>query len=260
MYSEADELDMELENTGAASLGDGGLLTDDILPSLPAWVARISYRIPFVHTVPVRRKGMLGVSKGVYWQRTAKRWAHQGGMGLQIYPKSTYRSAGKMVVLWDVSGSMSDSIDLYAAWLYGLVQRHRQLGVFPFGTDVDDVTEAMRAPFPFVRARLRNYERLWIGGTNMGCVLSTWMARFQNGWLGSNTTMVIISDGWDVGSPEDVKRVLHELRSRGIRLIWINPLMGTPGFEPRTRTLLAALPYLDGMYSGHTVEALLSLS
>jgi len=155
---------------------------------------------------------------------------------------------------------MSTAIDLYFPWVYGLVRRLRNIAVFPFGTRVDEITGILRQPFPVARVRLARLEQLWAGGTHIGAVLREWIHRYADRWLRSDTTFIIISDGWDVGPPEELSSALRHLRSFDARLIWINPLMATPGFEPKTKALLAAKPYIDRMVSGHSEQNLLMLS
>jgi uncharacterized protein with von Willebrand factor type A (vWA) domain len=154
---------------------------------------------------------------------------------------------------------MAEYIPLYMPWLYGLVRDLPKVGVFPFATRVADATAILRQPYPIARQGLQSLRRLWKGGTQLGAVLHVWLERYSEGWLSSGTVLVIISDGWDAGNPDFLARALRQLRASGTRIVWINPLMATPGFEPKTRALKAARPYLERMVAGHSVPALIRL-
>ncbi|KPV42843.1 hypothetical protein AN477_15475 [Alicyclobacillus ferrooxydans] len=194
------------------------------------------------------------------WKRTVRLWQRLGHVSLQYLPEARYSVPGRVAVLWDVSGSMAESIDLYLPWLYILRRKWKRLGVFPFATRMADITEGLLAPYPLLRAYLAEIEHVWAGGTNIGWALGEWISSYGSRWLKSDTLLVIISDGWDVGAAEDVRQALHTIRAHDTRVVWVNPWMGTPGFEPRTRTLQAALPFLEKMVPGGTVASLLRLA
>jgi uncharacterized protein with von Willebrand factor type A (vWA) domain len=68
--------------------------------------------------------------------------------------------------------------------------------------------------------------------------------------------VIIVSDGWDRGDPGQLEAELVHLRRSAHRLIWLNPLLGTEGYEPLTRGMAAALPHCDDFLAAHNVEAL----
>ncbi|MCL6593366.1 MAG: VWA domain-containing protein, partial [Alicyclobacillus sp.] len=193
-------------------------------------------------------------------RRTVRRWAQWGRPGLILVRRPRPRRPGRLVVLWDVSGSMAEFFELYVPWLYTLVQRLPQAGVFPFGHDVVDATSALRRPYPQVYAELQHLARVWSGGTRIGAALHTWLARYGPQWLGVQTTVLVLSDGWDTGPPQLVADALRTLRARDAAVWWLHPLLTTPGFAPKTRTLQAAAPYLLGLLPGDTPAALLALA
>jgi uncharacterized protein with von Willebrand factor type A (vWA) domain len=43
------------------------------------------------------------------------------------------------------------------------------------------------------------------------------------------------------------------------RLIWVNPLKGSPRYEPLARGMAAALPHLDVFVAGHNLASLEAL-
>ena len=86
------------------------------------------------------------------------------------------------------------------------------------------------------------------------------LAEFNRRWarrvLGHGAVTIIVSDGWDRGDPEQLAAELERLRRMSHRLIWLNPLLGSEGYEPITRGMSAALPHTDDFLAAHNVQAL----
>jgi uncharacterized protein with von Willebrand factor type A (vWA) domain len=77
--------------------------------------------------------------------------------------------------------------------------------------------------------------------------------------LNSRSVVIIVSDGLDTGAPEELATQLAAIRSRCRKLVWLNPLLGKPGYEPRTRAMLASMPYLDLFAPAHNLNSLAAL-
>jgi uncharacterized protein with von Willebrand factor type A (vWA) domain len=100
--------------------------------------------------------------------------------------------------------------------------------------------------------------RGWSGGTLIGASL----AEFNSAWLkliDKRTIIIIMSDGWDTGEPARLSVALAELQRRAGRLIWLNPLLGSPTYEPLVRGMQAALPYIDVHAPLHNLASLKAL-
>lgn len=220
----------------------------------PRWIERLPKRAAFQPTQPSRLRVLSGGPLGVDWRKTARMWARAGRPGLQYARRRARRQPGPVALLWDVSGSMSDVRDVCLAFAYGLVRRSSQTGVFPFGTRIEDATQALRLAFPAARAKLAQIERVWAGGTDIGGVLTEFNRRFGGRWLRPGSTVVVFSDGWDVGQPEVLSAALRQMVAAGCTVFWLNPLQGTPGFAPKTRALRAAKPYVAGMHAVATPD------
>jgi len=67
---------------------------------------------------------------------------------------------------------------------------------------------------------------------------------------------VIASDGWDSDDPARLEAVLARVRLRAHRVVWLNPRVAAPGFEPLVASMAAALPFCDALLPAHTVNAL----
>ncbi|WP_157066960.1 VWA domain-containing protein [Alicyclobacillus shizuokensis] len=243
---------------GSASRGEGG--TVDSLPDrLPAWAER-PLRTVGMPLQPSRRLWQTRPDSGVDWRRTVRLWARLGRMSLHVAPGRRFTRPGRVAVLWDVSGSMAEFIPLYAPWLYALARDLPQVGVFLFANRLVDATALFRQPYPQAKRGLDRLQQVWRGGTRLGEVLAEWVEDSGRRWLTPQTTVVVVSDGWDAGDPAVLARALRSVRRRGCRILWVHPWLGTPGFAPRTRALLAARPFIDRMVPGHSASALLRLT
>lgn len=165
----------------------------------------------------------------------------------------------RLVLLCDVSGSM----DLYSRFLlqflYALQNVFGRVETFTFSTRLTRITEHLRGrPYPQVLRRLRDV-RDWSGGTRIGAAL----AEFNGQWahlLDRRTIVIMLSDGWDTGDVDVLAAELLRIRRRAARLIWLNPLLGNPSYEPLTRGMAAALPFLDHFAAAHNLESLRALA
>jgi uncharacterized protein with von Willebrand factor type A (vWA) domain len=99
----------------------------------------------------------------------------------------------------------------------------------------------------------------WSGGTRIGEAIDTFNRRFARRVLGHGATVVLISDGWDRGDPQDLKDAVSKLQRSCRRLVWMNPLMGDPAYEPLTTGLKAALPHVDDFLPCHNLASLEAL-
>jgi hypothetical protein len=165
----------------------------------------------------------------------------------------------RLVLLCDVSGSM----DLYSRFLlqflYALQHVFGRVETFTFSTRLTRVTEHLRGRSYRQVLRSLGEVRDWSGGTRIGSSL----AEFTGQWghlLDRRTIVVVLSDGWDTGEPELLAGELLRIKRRAARLIWLNPLLGNPAYEPLTRGMATALPFLDHFAAAHNLESLRSLA
>jgi hypothetical protein len=100
----------------------------------------------------------------------------------------------------------------------------------------------------------------WAGGTRIGETLKTFSFQWARRVLGGGAVVLIISDGWDRGEPDLLVREMARLRRSCHRLIWLNPLLGSPTYQPLTRGMQAALPYVDDFLPVHNLNSLESLA
>jgi uncharacterized protein with von Willebrand factor type A (vWA) domain len=99
----------------------------------------------------------------------------------------------------------------------------------------------------------------WSGGTRIGASLQDFNRRYAGRLLSRETALVILSDGWDTEGPEALAAELQKIKRRVSKLIWLNPLLGLEEYEPVTRAMSAALPYINVFAPAHNLESLLEL-
>jgi uncharacterized protein with von Willebrand factor type A (vWA) domain len=161
--------------------------------------------------------------------------------------KRRSRKPRPLLALVDVSGSM-DAYSLIAlSFLYHLGQRPgwRQ-EVFVFGTQLTHVSPYLRGrSHRQALAEVARHVQDWSGGTRLAQALETLNRHWGHRAMKGKTLALLISDGWDRGDPEKVAFELAKVHRCVNRLLWLNPVAGSRGFEPRTRALQAARPFVD---------------
>ena len=165
----------------------------------------------------------------------------------------------RLVLLCDVSGSM----DLYSRFLlqflFALQSVFARVETFTFSVHLTRVTEHLRTRSYREVLRRLTAVRDWSGGTRIGESLAEFNRRWP-GLVDRRTIVIILSDGWDTGDPETLAAELLRIKRRAGRVIWLNPLLGNPSYEPLTRGMAAALPLVDQFAAAHNLAALRTLA
>src|SRR5262249_41930167 len=148
----------------------------------------------------------------------------------------------KLVVLCDVSGSMDLYSRLLIQFLYALQNQLGRMETFVFSTRLSRITEELQGEtYRRALARLGDV-RDWSGGTKIG----EGCRSFSRDWrqlLARDTVVLVLSDGWDTGEPNILAEALVQIRRRAGKVIWLNPLLGSPDYQPLTQGMVAALPH-----------------
>jgi uncharacterized protein with von Willebrand factor type A (vWA) domain len=167
-----------------------------------------------------------------------------------------------LVVLADISGSMQQYTRPLLHFLYGLRHGLRQrVEVFVFGTRLTYVTRQLR--HKDVDEALREVTGVvqdWSGGTRIGDAVKTFNYQHARRVLRGGPVVLLISDGWDQGDPLLLHHEMARLHLLCHRLIWLNPLLGSQQYQPLTRGMQAALPYIDDFLPVHNLASLEELA
>ena len=174
-------------------------------------------------------------------------------------PKSKPRP---LVVIADISGSMERYTRLLLHFIYGMKAALSQpVEAFVFSTRLTRITRPLQ--IRDLDLALKNVGQLvndWAGGTRIGESLKTFNFEWGRRVLGRGAVVLIISDGWDRGDVDVLKREMARLKRNCHRLIWLNPLLGAPDYEPLTRGIQAALPNIDNFLPVHNLASLEDLA
>ena len=193
-------------------------------------------------------------------RRTIHRNLVHGGELIELCHKKQKRQRTKLVILLDVSDSMNRYSLFLLKFAYALRQCAREVSAFVFSTTLMDIGGALNAKsWSNLLEKLSQMTTGWYGGTKIGGSLRSFNQRFGTKLLSRNTAVIILSDGWDTEEPETLVHELRTIKSKVWQLIWLNPLLGLPGYEPVTRGMSAALPYIDVFAAAHNLESLLQL-
>jgi len=223
-------------------------------------VARIARRI-VRRLAKKRSRRWRPVARGhrVNLRRSLRLSLKTGGELIELSYKQRRPKRTKLVVLCDVSGSMDSYSRLLLQFIYGLQNSFAKVESFVFATSLSRITGDLKNK-TYKRAldRLSSNVRGWSGGTRIGASLAT----FNQQWLrriDKRTVVIILSDGWDTGEPEQLAHALSQLKQRAGRLIWLNPLLGSTGYQPVTRGMQAALPFISVFAPANDLASLRAL-
>lgn len=190
-------------------------------------------------------------------RRTIRANTRFGGEILQLRWRRRKVRPRPLVVICDISGSMDSYSRLFLHFIHSMSQDVRQVEAFAFGTRLTYLTPALR--HSDVEAAVDKIAHLvvdWSGGTRIGASLKQFNYRWSRRVLGRGATVIIISDGWERGDLELLEKEMARLRRSAHRVLWLNPLAGSPGYEPLVGGIRAVLPYCDEFLPLHNLRSL----
>ena len=202
------------------------------------------------------RRRRPGGRRELAWRASLRRSLASGGEMLALRFRRRKRRELRLVVLADVSGSMELVAPYVLRFLAGLAAARRQIEVFVFATRLTRITPWL-APGQvedFLRHLPHRVPDL-AGGTRLGACLAQ-MLRTYGRLITPHTVALIFSDGWDRGDPTLLARQMARLRRQCRRLIWLNPLLESPRYQPLNRGMRAALPFVDHLIGCHDLQSL----
>ncbi len=165
-----------------------------------------------------------------------------------------------VVLLLDISGSMSQYSRAVLYFCHALTQSRERLHVFLFGTRLTNVTRALRERDPDNAVNLITEQvRDWAGGTRIGAALATFNRQWARRTLSGRATVLLVSDGIDLEHIDLLEQEMARLRRFAHRIIWLNPLLRYEGFTPQARGIQAILPHVDALRAAHNLDSLFAL-
>jgi uncharacterized protein len=223
--------------------------------AIRALAARAPTR-PSRRTRPARRRGAPPHAARPDLRRTVRASLRTGGDPVERHWREPGERPRPLVLVCDVSGSMEPYARMLLAYMQACVAARRRVEAFVFGTRLTRVTAELRGRDPDrALERAAGATRDWSGGTRIGEALAT-LNREHGRRLGRGAVVVLLSDGWDRGDPQQLEDEMARLSRCAHRLIWLNPLKAHPEYQPLTRGMKAALPYVDEFMAGNSLGSL----
>ena len=194
-------------------------------------------------------------------RRTMRQSLKNGGEFLDLAFRSPKDKPRSLVLICDVSGSMERYTRMLLQFIYTIAEGFQHLEAFLFATRLTRITRNLK--YRSIDQAIDEVSKAvpdWAGGTRIGEAVKTFNYQWLRRVLRGQAVVLIISDGWDRGDPELLARETSRLQRSCHRLIWLNPLLGSPSYQPLTQGMRAALPYIDDFLPVHNLNSLESLS
>ena len=237
---------------------DAAELTDAELAAVHRLLVRLAHR------GPTRRSRRLRPThrpaRRLDLQATVRASLRHGGEPLRRRWRTAGEAPRPVVLVVDVSGSMAPYAGLLLRYAQALVTARPRVEVFALGTRLTRVTRELRSKD--VGAALARATRAAVdlgGGTRLGEGIGE-LNRRHGRRIGRGAVVVVLSDGWDRGDPEQLGAEMARLARTAHRVVWLNPLKARPGYEPLARGMAAALPHVDVFLEGHSLGSLEALA
>jgi uncharacterized protein with von Willebrand factor type A (vWA) domain len=222
--------------------------------AIEALIRRFARRLSQLRT---RREQAATSGRRLDLRRTLRRSIGAGGTPTRLSFRAPRRERPRLVLLLDVSRSMSLYSFFYLRVARALAAELSDVHVFLYHTHLTCVSAALADPDPWrAQERLQLLSAGWAGGTRIGDCLAAFNRTHAGRLVHARTAVIIASDGYDTGEAGLLGREMAALARRARRVIWLNPLKATPGYTPAARGMCEALPYLDLFAPGHDLASL----
>jgi uncharacterized protein with von Willebrand factor type A (vWA) domain len=233
-------------------------LTDEERRTVFALIRRLALSIPVRSS---RRYRASRAGRRFDLRRTLRHSLRTEGEPFRRAWKSRRTRVRPLVLVLDVSGSMAPYSRPLVEFAHAASKAGRRVEAFCFGTRLTRITRALTARDPGeALARVSTAVVDWEGGTRIGESLKELLDRWGARSALRGSVTVFCSDGLERGDPDLLARQMERLSRLVYRLIWVNPLKGSPRYEPLARGMAASLPFVDVFLPGHDLESLEALS
>jgi len=263
--AEALESDETTRETGLPSWSDLGVLADkDFAAFTPAELTEGAAALSRLVWSPGERRTrrwIRGRGPRIDLRRAISESLRTHGDVVRLSRRTRRVRPRPLVLLCDVSRSMERYTRLLLHFAYAVTGRHRRVEVFLFSTRLTRITRQLRiGRLEDSLAAVSRQVPDWSGGTRIGGAIREFHQQWGRRVMNGGPVVLLISDGWDCGDPTDLGEQIARLQRSCHRLVWLSPLIGTTGYEPLTRGLQAALPFVDDFLAARTLNNLADLA
>jgi uncharacterized protein len=249
-FSRASYSPMSVERSEAPEVPD----IDD------AWVSVARALVRRVELGPARKWRPAARGRRFDLRRTLRASLQTGGEPLAPRWLARPHRQPRFIVLVDGSRSMSPYAGTALRLAAALGRASSRVEVFAFSTSLQRVTGDLERASIGKRRRLHPLARAWGGGTKIGASLAEFLRRFGDRLLSANTVVIVASDGLDVGEPEVLRSAIRAISRRSGALVWLNPLLETPGYEPTALGMSIARPFVTLLTSVSDLDSFVRLA
>ncbi len=237
---------------------DFGELTKEEMDSVKRFMAEMVWELGQRRT----RRQRPGQGAILDLRRTLRQNLRYGGEILEWPRRQPKFKPRPLIIIADISGSMERYTRLLLNFIYSLAKGlTQQVEAFVFSTRLTRITRQVRIrDLDSALSEVSQTVHDWAGGTRIGDSLKTFNFHWGRRVLGRGAVVLLISDGWDRGEPDLLTREISRLQRSCHRLIWLNPLLGSARYEPLTRGMQAALPWIDDFLPVHNLGSLEDLA
>jgi len=194
-------------------------------------------------------------------RRTLRQNLKYGGELLELPRRERKDKPRHLILICDVSGSMERYTRMLLHFIHSVAKGQRQVEAFLFATQLTRITRYLN--YRSIDQAVTEVSRAvpdWAGGTRIGQALKTFNFQWLRRVRCSGAVVLVISDGWDRGEPELLSQEISRLQRSCHRLIWLNPLLGSADYQPLTRGIQAARPYIDDFLPVNNLNSLDALA
>ena len=221
-------------------------------------IARLRLPIP---DVPTRRFRSDPRGAGIDLPATVRASLRGGAQIIALKRRSRVSRHPPLVVLCDISGSMSRYSRMFLHFLHAITNDRDRVHTLVFGTRLTNITRHLRnRDVDIAMNRVAAAIQDWAGGTRIGVCLAEFNHKWSRRLLGQNAVVLLISDGLDRDIGAGLGAEMERLHKSCRKLIWLNPLLRYEGFQPRPLGVRAMLPHVDAFMPVHNIESLVDLA
>ncbi len=211
------------------------------------------------------RRAMAATHGRIDTARSLRAALRRGGEMERLAFKTPRPRYPNLVVLCDISGSMSQYSRVILHFLHAVSNTKgagwAKVHAFTFGTRLTNITRHLATRDVDAALAAAGAEAQdWEGGTRIGASIEAFNRDWSRRVMGQGAVVLLITDGLDRDTPEDLARHMQRLHLTARRVIWLNPLLRWDGFAPKAAGIRAMLPHVDSFRAGHSIASLEELA
>jgi uncharacterized protein len=218
-------------------------------------------RVAPLADVPTRRFRPAAAGRRYDLRRSMQRMLRNDGQLLQLVRKQRVQRPPPLVLICDISGSMSRYSRMFLHFAHAIRAKHRNVATFVFATRLTNITRRLaEKDVDRALARVAADVADWDGGTRIADCLERFNVDWGRRVLAQNAVVVLLSDGLERDSESNLAFQMQRLRLSCRRLVWLNPVLRYAAFEPKASGIRKMLPHVDLFLPAHNVDSLAALA